>query len=87
MLFEELKNSKSKLIRSSICQMLFVIVDDWPEELLHRNASTIQQALEKGSEDADPTARQYSREGLQKAQERIPNVSKREIEIVKGFLK
>ncbi|CAD5216679.1 unnamed protein product [Bursaphelenchus okinawaensis] len=75
MLFEELKNNKSKLIRSTICLLLLNVVEEWPEELLQKNAQLLYQALEKGSTDADATARKYSRDGLQKAEAKVTGFS------------
>ncbi|CAD5222531.1 unnamed protein product [Bursaphelenchus xylophilus] len=75
MLFEELKSSKNKLIRATISQMLYTIVEEWPEDTLQKNVQLLFQALEKGSVDADPTARKFSREAIQMAEAKISGFS------------
>lgn len=58
---QNLIQSKSKDIRSTLCEMLMLIFDEWPTRTLERNATLLRDALKKGISDADSDARRYSR--------------------------
>ena len=56
-----LTTSKSKDIRSNLCEVLGQMLEDWPTRALEKNSTLIRDALKKGLADADVDARRYSR--------------------------
>ncbi|XP_053677219.1 CLIP-associating protein [Anopheles nili] len=60
-LTQNLMLSKSKDIRSSLCEMLGLLFDEWPSKALEKHSSLLREALRKGMVDADNDARRYSR--------------------------
>ncbi|XP_052899259.1 CLIP-associating protein [Anopheles moucheti] len=60
-LTQNLMLSKSKDIRSTLCEMLGLLFDEWPTKALEKHSSLLREALRKGMVDADNDARRYSR--------------------------
>ncbi|XP_049292643.1 CLIP-associating protein isoform X7 [Anopheles funestus] len=60
-LTQNLMLSKSKDIRSTLCEMLSLLFDEWPTKALEKHSSLLREALRKGMVDADNDARRYSR--------------------------
>uniref|UniRef100_A0A2M4A609 Putative microtubule associated-protein orbit n=1 Tax=Anopheles triannulatus TaxID=58253 RepID=A0A2M4A609_9DIPT len=60
-LTQNLMLSKSKDIRSSLCEMLILLFEEWPTKALEKHNSLLREALKKGIGDADNDARRHSR--------------------------
>lgn len=58
---QNLMQSKSKDIRSSLSEMLLLLFEEWPTRALEKNSVMLRDALKKGISDADVDARRYSR--------------------------
>lgn len=56
-----LMQSKSKDIRSTLCEILSLIFEDWTTKTLEKHSIILKDALKKGIQDADSDARRYSR--------------------------
>lgn len=56
-----LMQSKSKDIRSTLCEILIMVFDEWPTKALEKNQLALRDALKKGISDADAEARRHSR--------------------------
>lgn len=53
--------SKSKDIRSTLCEMVGLIFEDWSTKIMERFSSNLKESVMKGIYDADNDARRYSR--------------------------
>ena len=53
--------SKSKDIRRHICELLDIMLHDWPTHTLEKHVASIQESIKKGISDADPDARTFAR--------------------------
>nr|XP_049463709.1 CLIP-associating protein isoform X8 [Anopheles coluzzii] len=60
-LTQNLMLSKSKDIRSTLCEMLGLLFEEWPTKTLEKHNSLLREALRKGMVDADNDARRHSR--------------------------
>lgn len=58
---QNLMQSKSKDIRSTLCEIMILLFDEWPTKTLEKNSSLLRDALRKGISDADSEARRHSR--------------------------
>ncbi|CAH1728219.1 unnamed protein product [Chironomus riparius] len=56
-----LLQSKSKDIRSNLCELLIMIFEEWPTKALERHHTLLKDAVKKGITDADAEARRHSR--------------------------
>lgn len=56
-----LMQSKSKEIRSSLCEIMNMIFEEWPTRALEKNQLLLRDAVKKGIHDADAEARRHSR--------------------------
>lgn len=56
-----LMQSKSKDIRSNLCEILIMVFDEWPTRALEKHQLQLRDALKKGISDADAEARRHSR--------------------------
>ena len=56
-----LMQSKSKDIRSSICEILIMVFEEWPTKTLEKHQLLLRDAVKKGITDADAEARRHSR--------------------------
>jgi CLIP-associating protein 1/2 len=56
-----LMQSKSKDIRSNLCELLIFIFEEWPTKALEKNQLLLRDCLKKGISDADAEARRHSR--------------------------
>ena len=56
-----LMQSKSKDIRSSLCEILNMVFEEWPTKALEKNQLLLRDSLKKGITDADAEARRHSR--------------------------
>lgn len=56
-----LMQSKSKDIRSCLCEILSMVFEEWPTKALERHVTLLKDALKKGISDADAEARRHSR--------------------------
>lgn len=58
---QNLMQSKSKDIRSTLSEIMLLLLDEWPTKALEKNNCLLRDALRKGFSDADSEARRYSR--------------------------
>ncbi|XP_058839049.1 CLIP-associating protein isoform X2 [Topomyia yanbarensis] len=58
---QNLMQSKSKDIRSTLCEVMILLFEEWPTKALERNSLLLRDALRKGIADADSDARRHSR--------------------------
>ncbi|KXJ72138.1 hypothetical protein RP20_CCG018774 [Aedes albopictus] len=58
---QNLMQSKSKDIRSTLCEIMILLFDEWPTKTLEKNSLLLRDALRKGISDADSEARRHSR--------------------------
>ncbi|XP_062552162.1 CLIP-associating protein isoform X7 [Armigeres subalbatus] len=58
---QNLMQSKSKDIRSTLCEIMILLFDEWPTKALEKNSLILRDALRKGLSDADGEARRHSR--------------------------
>lgn len=58
---QNLLQSKSKDIRSSLCELTTFLLEEWPTKNLEKFSVNLKEALKKGISDADNTARKHSR--------------------------
>lgn len=56
-----LMQSKSKDIRSCLCEILNMVFEEWQTKSLERHVGLLKDALKKGITDADAEARRHSR--------------------------
>lgn len=56
-----LLQSKSKDIRSTLCEIIGLVFEDWSTKAMEKFASNLKESLIKGISDADNDARRYSR--------------------------
>ncbi|XP_055919459.1 CLIP-associating protein isoform X2 [Eupeodes corollae] len=56
-----LTQSKSKDIRSSLCEIMVMIFEEWQTKSLERSANVLRDTLKKSISDADNDARKHSR--------------------------
>lgn len=56
-----LMQSKSKDIRSNLCEIMNMVFEEWPTKALDKNQLLLRDALKKGISDADAEARRHSR--------------------------
>ena len=56
-----LMQSKSKDIRSNICELLILLFEEWQTKTMERSSSMLRDAIKKGISDADNDARKFSR--------------------------
>lgn len=60
-LTQNLLQSKSKDIRSALCEIIGIMLDEWQTKYLEKNVINLRDALKKGISDADNDARKFSR--------------------------
>lgn len=53
--------SKSKDIRSSICEIVGLLLEDWSPKAMEKFALNLRDSVQRGVSDADNDARRYSR--------------------------
>lgn len=53
--------SKSKDIRSTLCEIVGLLFEDWPTKAMERFAVNLRESVQKGIHDADNDARRFSR--------------------------
>uniref|UniRef100_A0A1Q3FX57 Putative microtubule associated-protein orbit n=1 Tax=Culex tarsalis TaxID=7177 RepID=A0A1Q3FX57_CULTA len=58
---QNLMQSKSKDIRSTLSEVMVLLLEEWPTKALEKNCLLLRDALRKGIADADCDARKYSR--------------------------
>ncbi|XP_055625223.1 CLIP-associating protein isoform X5 [Toxorhynchites rutilus septentrionalis] len=58
---QNLMQSKSKDIRSTLSEIMNLLFEEWPPKALERNNMLLKDALRKGIADADSEARRHSR--------------------------
>lgn len=58
---QNLLQSKSKDIRSSLCELMYFLLEEWSTKSLEKFSVNIKEALKKGIADADNAARKHSR--------------------------
>lgn len=56
-----LMQSKSKEIRSNLCELMGMVFEEWQTRTLERHVTLLKDALKKGITDADAEARRHSR--------------------------
>lgn len=58
---QNLIQSKSKDIRSTLCEVMFYLFENWSTKALEKFSINLKEALKKGISDADSLARKHSR--------------------------
>ncbi|KAM8709603.1 hypothetical protein ACLKA7_016417 [Drosophila subpalustris] len=58
---DTLQNSKSKDIRSTLCELMVLLFEEWQTKPLERHATVFRDTLKKSLGDADSEARRHSR--------------------------
>lgn len=58
---QNLLQSKSKDIRSSLCEVMLLLFEEWSTKSLEKFSVNLKEALKKGMNDADSVARKHSR--------------------------
>jgi len=58
---DTLQNSKSKDIRSTLCELMVLLFEEWQTKALERHAMVFRDTLKKTIGDADSEARRHSR--------------------------
>uniref|UniRef100_A0A6B2EFM1 Putative microtubule associated-protein orbit n=1 Tax=Phlebotomus kandelakii TaxID=1109342 RepID=A0A6B2EFM1_9DIPT len=74
-LTQNLMQSKSKDIRSTLCEVMLMVYEEWTTKTLERSASSLRDALKKGLSDADVDARRYSRRAYWSFQKHFPSMA------------
>nr|XP_023016802.1 CLIP-associating protein 1 [Leptinotarsa decemlineata] len=67
------QKSKSKDIRRACCELLELMLTQWPKHPLERHVASLQEALKSGIADADPEARVISRKAFKGFKEHFPD--------------
>uniref|UniRef100_T1GCW2 TOG domain-containing protein n=1 Tax=Megaselia scalaris TaxID=36166 RepID=T1GCW2_MEGSC len=67
--------SKSKDIRSTLCDILCLIFEEWQTKSLERNATTLRDMVKKGIADADNDARRNSRRAFWAFRKHFPDIA------------
>lgn len=58
---QNLMQSKSKDIRSALCDLMYCLFEEWSTKALEKFSVNLKEALKKSISDADSVARKYSR--------------------------
>ncbi|XP_020815964.1 CLIP-associating protein [Drosophila serrata] len=58
---DTLNQSKSKDIRSTLCELMVLLFEEWQTKALERHSTILRDALKKSIGDADSDARRHSR--------------------------
>uniref|UniRef100_A0A1L8E5Z7 Putative microtubule associated-protein orbit n=2 Tax=Nyssomyia neivai TaxID=330878 RepID=A0A1L8E5Z7_9DIPT len=74
-LTSNLMQSKSKDIRSTLCEVMCLVYEEWATRSLERNATALRDALKKGFSDADVDARRHSRRAYWAFQRHFPSMA------------
>uniref|UniRef100_W4VRQ5 Putative microtubule associated-protein orbit n=1 Tax=Corethrella appendiculata TaxID=1370023 RepID=W4VRQ5_9DIPT len=74
-LTQNLMQSKSKDIRSTLCETFVILLEDWPTKALERNSIMLKDALRKGIQDADSEARRHSRRAYWCFRQHFPDLA------------
>ncbi|XP_026473636.1 CLIP-associating protein isoform X3 [Ctenocephalides felis] len=67
--------SKSKDVRSTLCDILSELLEQWSTNCLEKNVLPIRDAIKKGIADADPDARKYSRKSFWQFKRHYPDIA------------
>uniref|UniRef100_A0A6M2DJN9 Putative microtubule associated-protein orbit n=1 Tax=Xenopsylla cheopis TaxID=163159 RepID=A0A6M2DJN9_XENCH len=67
--------SKSKDVRSTLCDILSELLEQWSTNCLEKNVIPIKDAIKKGIGDADPDARKYSRKAFWQFKRHFPDIA------------
>ncbi|KAG4077169.1 hypothetical protein HA402_016156 [Bradysia odoriphaga] len=71
---QNLIQSKSKDIRSNLCEILGLLFDDWAPRSMEKYLPNLKESLIKGIADADSDARKYSRRNFWSFKRHFPDV-------------
>lgn len=69
--------SKSAPVRAKASQYIAIVIDRYPEDVLERYLDVIGKGLRKTLSDADPHARNFSRNALESLTAKFPDEAKR----------
>lgn len=72
---QNLMQSKSKDIRSTLSEVMVLIFEEWPTKALEKNCLMLRDALRKGIADADSEARKNSRIAFWNFRRHFPEVA------------
>lgn len=61
---QNLMQSKSKDIRSNLCELMHTLLEEWQTKTLEKFSVNLKEAIKKGLQDADSIARKHSRRYL-----------------------
>ncbi|XP_037035812.1 CLIP-associating protein isoform X11 [Bradysia coprophila] len=70
---QNLIQSKSKDIRSNLCEILGLLFDDWAPRSMEKYLPNLKESLIKGIADADSDARKYSRRNFWSFKRHFPD--------------
>ncbi|XP_034659689.1 CLIP-associating protein [Drosophila subobscura] len=72
---ETLQQSKSKDIRSSLCELMVLLFEEWQTKALERHATVLRDVLKKSLGDADSEARRHSRRAYWAYRRHFPDLA------------
>lgn len=72
---QNLMQSKSKDIRSTLCELMFTLLEEWQTKTLEKFSVNLKEALKKGLQDADSIARKHSRKNYWEFRKHFPDLA------------
>ncbi|EDW37782.1 GL15047 [Drosophila persimilis] len=72
---DTLQQSKSKDIRSSLCELMVLLFEEWQTKALERHATILRDVLKKTLGDADSEARRHSRRAYWAFRRHFPDLA------------
>ncbi|KAH8380473.1 hypothetical protein KR009_010921 [Drosophila setifemur] len=72
---DTLNQSKSKDIRSSLCELMVLLFEEWQTKALERHAPILRDTLKKSLGDADSEARRHSRRAYWAFRKHFPDLA------------
>ncbi|CRL07696.1 CLUMA_CG020652, isoform B [Clunio marinus] len=70
-----LMQSKSKDIRSNLCELLNMVFEEWPTRALEKHQLLLRDSVKKGISDADAEARRHSRRSYWSFRKHFPDLA------------
>lgn len=72
---QNLMQSKSKDIRSTLCEILGLVFEEWSTKSMEKSSVLLRDALKKSISDADVDARKYSRRSFWTFKKHFPDLA------------
>jgi hypothetical protein len=69
------RNSKSRVVRGAVMEMVHLIADKWPVDMLRKCSGKIRELTDVGIVDAGPNAREATKEALIILNKKMPDVN------------